>query len=182
MVDFLHLSLPSLVIFIVLPSPIPIFSSIPLSPFPVLSFSVIPFSPLPAFFLVFLSHSLLFFWYSSLSSLPASLKGFAVILLWLHVAYLSAPSFFMVHLSPSLTCFQVTNMHSFGQQLVPPMLKFRVLFQRLFPVICYSFSPFFCVQGIKPHLTGLLSMYKIHCPNLVTMAASSSTKVYVSEI
>jgi len=30
--------------------------------------------------------------------------------------------------------------------------------------------------GIKPHLTGLLSMYKIHCPNLVTMAASSSTK------
>ncbi|XP_020602690.1 centromere protein I-like [Orbicella faveolata] len=30
--------------------------------------------------------------------------------------------------------------------------------------------------GIKPYLTGLLFMYKIHCPNLVTMATSASNK------
>lgn len=30
--------------------------------------------------------------------------------------------------------------------------------------------------GTKPHLTGLLSMYKMHCPNRVTMATSASNK------
>ena len=35
------------------------------------------------------------------------------------------------------------------------------------------------IQGNKPYLTGLLSMYKIHRPNLVTMATSASNKVSV---
>lgn len=31
-------------------------------------------------------------------------------------------------------------------------------------------------MGIKPHLVGLISIYKIHCPNLVSLASSSSNK------
>ena len=37
----------------------------------------------------------------------------------------------------------------------------------------------YILQGNKPYLTGLLSMYKIHRPNLVTMATSASNKVSV---
>ena len=32
-------------------------------------------------------------------------------------------------------------------------------------------------QGIQPHLTGLLSMYKVHRPSLVTVTTSASNKV-----
>ena len=35
----------------------------------------------------------------------------------------------------------------------------------------------FIFQGIKPYLAGLLSVYKIHCPNLVTIAIPASNKV-----
>ena len=35
----------------------------------------------------------------------------------------------------------------------------------------------FIFQGIKPYLAGLLSVYKIHCPNLVTIAMPASNKV-----
>ena len=43
--------------------------------------------------------------------------------------------------------------------------------------IYISLAFIFIFQGIKPYLAGLLSVYKIHCPNLVTIAMPASNKV-----
>lgn len=39
-----------------------------------------------------------------------------------------------------------------------------------------------CIQGVKPYQSALLSVYKIHCPNLFTMTATASTKVYLVDL
>ena len=45
------------------------------------------------------------------------------------------------------------------------------------PIYISQVAFIFIFQGIKPYLAGLLSVYKIHCPNLVTIAMPASNKV-----